>query len=207
MLNCLRGPYSLYIVHDYNTYDLLGTTIDDAAGEAFDKISKLMDLGYPGGPIIEKLAEKAGFEDFFKYPRLRKKDLSFSFSGLKTAVLYDLIKRNAYTMEHKKFLATNDEVLQQKVASSLLVCVKDIFIDRLERAIEQYPHVKAIAFVGGVACNRYLREQLACCAHNNCINFFTPSPHYCTDNAAMIAFVAYQKARIEAFDDLSLDIF
>jgi len=201
------GHTSLYLVHSYLSYELLGTTVDDAAGEAFDKISKLMNLGYPGGPIIEKLAEQAGFQDYFHYPRLRKKSLAFSFSGLKTAVLYDLIDRGAYDLENKTFLASDDLLLQQKVASSLLVCIKDIFIERLGIALKEYPHVKAIAFVGGVACNKYLRHQLALFAHAHKIEFFTPTPHYCTDNAGMIAFVAYQKALNNSFDTLSLDIF
>lgn len=201
------GHTSMYIVHDYHSYILLGTTVDDAAGEAFDKVSKLMNLGYPGGPLIEKLAFNTGFQDYFNYPRMRKKSLSFSFSGLKTAVLYDLVNRGAYNLEEKKFLASDDVLLQQKIASSFLVCVKDIFIERLSLAIKEYPHVKAITFVGGVACNKYLREQLAACAHQHNLSFFTPTPHYCTDNAAMIAFVAYQKALQNDFDDLSLDIF
>ena len=206
-LTASGGHTSLYFVRDYVTYDLIGTTIDDAAGEAFDKIAKLLNLGYPGGPIIERLAREAGFKDYFNYPRLRKKNLSLSFSGLKTAVLYDLVKRNAYDLEHKIFTAADDLELKQQVASSLLVCIKDIFIDRLDIALDEYPQAQAITFVGGVACNAYLREQLHAFARKNQRAFFTPSPTYCTDNAAMIAFVASKKADYNLYDDLTLDIF
>lgn len=206
-LSASGGHTSLYYVQDYVTCTLLGTTLDDAAGEAFDKVAKLMNLGYPGGPIIEQLAQQVNFEDFYHYPRLKKKTLSFSFSGLKTAVLYNLVNQNAYDLQKKQFLAEDNTVLKQHVASSLLVCIKDIFADRLERALEQYPQTNAIAFVGGVACNKYLRSQLGALAHKSGREFFTPSPKYCTDNAAMIAFVAHKKAEQGLFDDLLLDIF
>lgn len=206
-LTASGGHTSLYYVTDFWTYELLGTTLDDAAGEAFDKISKLLELGYPGGPIIEKLAERVHFEDFFKYPRLKKKTTSFSFSGLKTAVLYDLVERGAYDLKNKKFLTHDTIQLKEQVASSLLVCVKDIFIDRLKIALEEYPETQAIAFVGGVACNKYLRKKLTECAHHAGVELFCPSSQYCTDNAAMIAFVASKKAERNQFDDLSLDIF
>ena len=206
-LTASGGHTSIYYVQDYVTCTLLGTTLDDAAGEAFDKVAKLMNLNYPGGPVIEKLAEQVNFEDFFKYPRLKKKNLSFSFSGLKTAVLYDLVKQNAYDLQKKSFLADDNLALKQKVASSLLVCIKDIFVDRIERALKEYPQVNAIAFVGGVACNKYLRSQLTSLAHASGRELFTPSPRYCTDNAAMIAFVAHKKAEQGLFDNLLLDIF
>ena len=99
---------------------ILGETVDDAAGEAFDKIAKLLHLGYPGGPIIEKLAAQANFQDYFNYPRASAMALDFSFSGLKTAVLYDLVKRNAYDMAStNNYLKTTDDfILNSKVASS-----------------------------------------------------------------------------------------
>jgi N6-L-threonylcarbamoyladenine synthase len=206
-LTASGGHTSLYYVHDFRKYDLLGTTLDDAAGEAFDKVAKLLDLGYPGGPIIEKLAQEVYFEDFFRYPRLKKKTTAFSFSGLKTAVLYDLVERGAYDIKNKTFIAHTNQFLKQQVASSLLACVKDIFIDRLKIALEQYPKTQAIAFVGGVACNKYLRKELTNFAHKTGLELFYPSPEYCTDNAAMIAFVASKKAEYDQFDDVSLDIF
>lgn len=206
-LTASGGHTSLYYVRDYTTFTLLGTTLDDASGEAFDKVAKLMNLGYPGGPRIETLAEQVNFQDFFHYPRLKKKTLSFSFSGLKTAVLYNLVEQGAYDLPTKTFLEPENISLQQKVASSLLVCVKDIFIDRLSQALEQHPDAQAITFVGGVACNKYLRREISAWAQKKQRPLFFPSPCYCTDNAAMIAFVAHKKAVQGLFDDLSLDIF
>lgn len=204
-LTASGGHTSLYYVTDFGNYTTIGTTLDDAAGEAFDKISKLLELGYPGGPIIEKRAAAMNFQDFFKYPRSKIKTLDMSFSGLKTAVLYDLVARGAYDLKEKKLLNTDDE-LKNKVASSFLVCVGDIFVNKLKQALQEYPDVKAVAFVGGVACNKYLRTTLTHFCANQNINLFYPAPKYCTDNAAMIAFVAGYKAQQNKFDDLSLDI-
>ena len=133
-LTASGGHTSLYLVKDFGEYQVLGETQDDAAGEAFDKIAKLMNLPYPGGPVIEKLARQVNFEDFYDYPRGKPKNLNFSFSGLKTAVLYDLVKKNAYDLSTKTFLATDDTELPKKVASSLLVCVADIFEQKIAYA-------------------------------------------------------------------------
>lgn len=201
------GHTSLYLIKNYGDYQTLSTTRDDAAGEAFDKIAKMLNLPYPGGPEIEKLAQEVGFEDFFKYPRLKNDTLDFSFSGLKTAVLYDLIKRGAYNLEEKKFLADNNLILKQHVASSLLVCITDIFEQRLNYALKKYPESQAIAFVGGVACNKYIKQRLQTFAQSRRLPFYTPSPQYCTDNAAMIAFVGHYKAQQGLFSDFMLDIY
>ena len=200
------GHSSLYIVKDFGVYESIGETLDDAAGEAFDKISKFINLGYPGGPIIEKLAQKQNFQDFFKYPRNKNRDLNFSFSGLKTAVLYDLVKKNIFNIQTKKLTQEITSELQEQIASSLLVCIKDIFIDRLGLATKKYPNIKAITFVGGVACNKYLKQELNNFCKNKSLEFFSPSPKYCTDNAAMIALVGNYKAQQNKFDDLDLDI-
>lgn len=201
------GHTSLYLVHAYGKYDILGQTIDDAAGEAFDKVAKMMGLAYPGGPVIEQMAGAVNYEDFFKYPRHKNKTLDFSFSGLKTAVLYDLVKKNAYDMQTKQFLASDNLLLQQQVASSLLVCVGDIFKQKLTLALEHHPSVQAITFVGGVACNTYLTNNLKGFADSYGLPLFTPSKKYCTDNAGMIAFVGHYKAQQGFSNDLSLDIF
>lgn len=201
------GHTSLYRVTDFGKYESLSTTRDDAAGEAFDKIAKLMNLPYPGGPIIEKMAESVDFFDFFKYPRLKNPNGPLSFSGLKTAVLYDLVRRGAYDLENKKFLASENEELKKQVASSLLVCIADIFEQKLERTLAAQHDIRAITFVGGVACNKYIKARLQKLAQKHHKEFFAPSPQYCTDNAAMIAFVAHYKAQLGEFDDLSLDIY
>lgn len=200
------GHTAFYLVHNFGEYTLLGTTRDDAAGEAFDKIAKLLELGYPGGPLIEKYAAAAGFNDYFQYPRSHITTLDVSFSGLKTAVLYDLVKRKAYDLSQKKLIDTSND-LKKKVASSLLVCVADIFQQKLEKAITLYPSIKAITFVGGVACNSYIKKQLQIWCAQHELPFFFPSPQFCTDNAGMIAYVASYKAERKIFSDLTLDIF
>lgn len=201
------GHSSLYLVRGFDDLEILGSTLDDAAGEAFDKIAKLMNLPYPGGPIIEKLAEQVNFQDFFAYPRGNLKNLNFSFSGLKTAVLYHLIEIGAYNPETKQFLKSDDIALQQKISSSLLVCMGDIFEEKIIRVFKQYPQITSICFVGGVACNKYLRMRL----QNTCNKFnkqlFFPSNKLCTDNAGMIAFVGHNKAQHNQFSSLDLAVF
>ena len=200
------GHTSLYYVKDFGIYECIGYTVDDAAGEAFDKVAKLINIPYPGGPIIEKMANAVGFTDFFNYPRAHADKLNFSFSGLKTAVLYDLVKRNAYDMGTKTFLRPNDEQFKQQVASSLLTCIADIFQNRLRNALDLHTDVQAVTFVGGVACNKYIRESLAKTCKQFSIPLIVPSPRYCTDNAAMIAYVGSYKATQGKFDDYTLDI-
>jgi len=206
-LTASGGHTSLYLIKNFGDYETLGTTRDDAAGEAFDKIAKLIGLPYPGGPLIEKLAQEVIFEDFFHYPRLKDKNLDFSFSGLKTAVLYDLVKRGAYNLEEKQFLEPDNYALKQKVASSLLVCIADIFEQRLKLALQKFPQIKAITFVGGVACNKYIKSRLQELALTHNKQFFSPSAEFCTDNAAMIAFVGHYKAQQNKFSDYYLDIY
>jgi len=206
-LTASGGHTALYSIQDWGIYTTLGHTLDDAAGEAFDKIAKLIGLGYPGGPVIERLAREVNFQDFFKYPRALSQSLDFSFSGLKTAVMYDLVKRNAYDLKTKQFLQPDNIDLKRQVASSLLVCITDIFEQKLARAFKQYPTVQAVAFVGGVACNKYMRQRLAEFCARAGKQFFVPSPQYCTDNAAMIAFVGHYKAQQDKFDNIKLDIY
>jgi N6-L-threonylcarbamoyladenine synthase len=206
-LTASGGHTSLYLVTNFGEYQILGHTKDDAAGEAFDKVAKLMGLPYPGGPVIEHRARKMNFQDFFHYPRLKTLDLNFSFSGLKTAVLYDLVAKKVYDLEHKKFLAQDDEQLKDMVSSSLLVCIADIFEQRLNKALKLYPQAKAITFVGGVACNKYIAERLQNLATRHNLPFFKPSPALCTDNGAMIAFVGNYKAEQGLFSDFTLDIY
>ena len=152
------------------------------------------------------MAKDVGFTDFFHYPRAHADKLNFSFSGLKTAVLYDLVKRDAYDMQTKTFLYPQDEQFKQQVASSLLTCIADIFQDRLRNALDLYTQAQAVTFVGGVACNRYIRESLTRTCRRYSIPLLTPSPRYCTDNAAMIAYVGNYKAIQGKFDDYTLDI-
>jgi N6-L-threonylcarbamoyladenine synthase len=199
------GHTALYLVFDFGNYQLLSQTSDDAVGEAFDKVAKLLGLGYPGGPLLERLAHEKQFQDIRKYPRLKKPDLSLSFSGIKTAVLYDLIARNYYSLEHKKVIKQDHDNLIE-VASSFHVAIGDILYNRIAHAYDLYPTVRAVTFVGGVACNRYLRDRISALTQERNLLFFTPSTQYCTDNAAMIAYVGSYKAQQGKFDDFHLDI-
>lgn len=199
------GHTSVHLVTGFGEYSILGETIDDAAGETFDKIAKLLELPYPGGPEIEKRAQAFNFIDTKKYPRSMNNADNFSFSGLKTAVLYDMVKQGSYDLENKKLL-DHSEALKNEIASGLLVCIGDIFEQKLERFLKNNSHIKAIAFVGGVACNKYLKKRLELFAQRNHIAFFSPSPKFCTDNGAMIAFVTAYKAAQQKFSTLELDI-
>lgn len=199
------GHTSLYLITGFGEYTILGSTLDDAAGEAFDKIARILGFPYPGGPYIEKMAGTVDFQDFFGYPRNNPKTLDFSFSGLKTAVLYDLIAKNAYDMQEKK-LVTSDELLKKQVASSLLVSIADTFEQKLSFAYKQHPEIQAITFVGGVACNKYIRHRLETWSRKNNLSFFVPAPAFCTDNGAMIAFVGNYKAEQGHYSALDLDI-
>ena len=164
----------------------------------------MLGLHYPGGPEIEARAKHVGFKDYFSYPRHKPKTLDFSYSGLKTAVMYDLVKRNAYDMHTKQF--NGDDELINKVASSFLACIADVFIEKLERAIKLHPSIKALTFVGGVSRNKYIRTRIETLAEKYSLPLFIPSPQFCTDNGAMIAFVGNYKAAQGAFSGWDLDI-
>jgi N6-L-threonylcarbamoyladenine synthase len=189
-LSASGGHTSLYLVKNETEYETIGDTQDDAAGECFDKIAKLLSLGYPGGSIIEKIAESENFIDKRKYPRLKNKDLNFSFSGLKTAVLYDVIKAGYFDEIDKKIKKDTPTYFINSVSSSLLCAISDILCNKIEIAMKIYPEIQGISFVGGVACNKYIKTKIFQLTKKNNIDFWTPSSKYCSDNAAMIAITA-----------------
>lgn len=204
-LSVSGGHTSFFIVRSFDSYECVGGTIDDAAGEALDKVAKLMGLDYPGGPIIEKLAHEVNFEDFCNYPRNKKmaQTLNFSFSGLKTAVLYDLVKRGAYDHNKGPIKEAITHELMQQVSSSLLVCIADIFIERISTAFAKYPELNGCALVGGVACNQYIRERLTTFCTKESKKFVAPPRQFCTDNGAMIAAVAkhrFEQGQVSSWD-------
>jgi len=203
------GHTSLHIVHGFGEYERIGSTSDDAAGEAFDKISKLIGLGYPGGPIIEQLATQEHFVDYFSYPRLKHKPdkYDFSFSGLKTAVMYDAVKRGFLDSEKYKPTPLLTPTVQRHIASSLLVCIGDIFVNMVKRVFKAYPELTGLTFVGGVACNKYLRSRLEVCMKNRNKFFIATPPKFCTDNAGMISLVGSFKFDNQEFSALTTDIF
>lgn len=172
-----------FIVHvkDYGSYEVIGETRDDAAGEAYDKVARSLGLGYPGGPKIDKLS-KEGNEDAIKFPRANFHDntLDFSFSGVKSAVLNYLNK-----MEMK-----NEEINKADVAASFQKAVVDVLTDNVIKTCK-IKKIDKIAIAGGVASNSVLRKNLIKEGKKRNINVLFPSPILCTDNAAMIGSAAY----------------
>ncbi len=158
-------------------YRLLGQTRDDAAGESFDKVAKMLGIGYPGGPEIDRLSER-GDEDYVRFPRayLGKDSLDFSFSGLKTAVLNYL--RPLPEEQAREHVAD--------IAASFQAAVVDVLVEKTFRAARRY-RIETVAVAGGVACNRRLRRELLQRADREGMAVRFPSPILCTDNAAMIA--------------------
>lgn len=201
------GHTSLYLVKGFGNYELIGSTLDDAAGEAFDKIGKILGFGYPCGAVIEKLASEVNFHDFFNYPRTKIKSdaISFSFSGLKTAVLYHLVASNAYDLNTGPIHENITPTLQQHVSSSLLVCITDIFEKNIARVFKKYPTIKALTFGGGVACNRYMGQRFEALCKKFGKDIFIAPRQFCTDNGGMIAFVGGYKAEQGKFSDFYLD--
>lgn len=208
-LSVSGGHTALYLVHNFGIYELLGQTIDDAAGEAFDKIAYSLGFGYPGGPIIETLAEQNDFRDVCHYPRGKKDKDSFnvSFSGLKTAVLYDLIKKGVFDFKTGMNKEKMTLAIQQDTASSLLICISEIFEEKIRLAFKRYPQVWGLTFVGGVAANNFIGLRLKALCERRSKRFVAPPRRFCTDNAAMIAFVGAYKARENKFAACNLDVF
>jgi N6-L-threonylcarbamoyladenine synthase len=189
------GHTSLYLARGWHDYELLGRTIDDAAGEAFDKVARMLDLGFPGGPVIEKRAQ-SGNPEAIKLPRawLAKESLDFSFSGLKTAVRTALER-------HPEAGAEN---FISDLAASFQEAVTAVLLRKTLTAAARY-QVKNVAFAGGVSCNGYLRQRMHDEATAQGLNFFLAPPKFCTDNGAMIALVGKQRLLAGLSDDLTLN--
>lgn len=175
------GHTHLVKVADYNRYEILGRTRDDAAGEAFDKVARAIGLGYPGGPKIEKKAME-GDENAIVFPKAKvaENPYDFSFSGLKSAVLNYL---NGCRMK-------NEPVLEADVAASFQKAVIDVLVEHSMHAAGEFG-LDRFAIAGGVASNQTLRGAMERACEENGIRFYHPSPIYCTDNAAMIGSAAY----------------
>ncbi|MDX1680625.1 MAG: tRNA (adenosine(37)-N6)-threonylcarbamoyltransferase complex transferase subunit TsaD, partial [Akkermansiaceae bacterium] len=190
----VSGGHTLLIdVQGAGDYRKLGSTRDDAAGEAYDKVGKMLELPYPGGPEIEKAARE-GNPQAYDFPRsmLKEPHLDFSFSGLKTAVLY--------TLQREK-----GKVSIPDLAASFQQAVLDILVGKTLRAAEQSGH-KLIALSGGVSMNRALREALQQACNAKGLKLAISPPEFCTDNAAMIAFAALQRHFAGEASSLNEDI-
>lgn len=190
------GHTSLFFLEEKFHYQLIGRTRDDAAGEALDKIAKYLDLGYPGGPIIDKMAERGNPEKFaFALPHMTDQSMDFSFSGLKTAALRT-IKQNRITKSHPSFL---------DFLASFEHAVIRALLANVDRAVESFKP-RALILCGGVARNKKLRRDFAHFARKNKHPAFVPSPILCTDNAAMVAALAAEKVNTLGDVPLSLDL-
>ena len=188
------GHTHLVEVKDYGEYEILGRTRDDASGEAFDKIARAMGLGYPGGPIIDRLA-KLGNKYAIEFPRAHMdEEYDFSFSGLKSAVLNYL---NAKKMK-------NEEIIVEDVAASFQEAVVEVLSSKaIKAALDK--NYKTIALAGGVACNSSLREKITEMAKEHGIEIKYPPLVLCTDNAAMIGCAGYYSYINGRRDDMSLN--
>jgi N6-L-threonylcarbamoyladenine synthase len=184
LLLLVSGGHCQFLkVSGVGQYILLGATIDDAVGEAFDKVAKMMDLPYPGGPEIEKLA-KLGDEDFFDLPKplYHAKNYNLSFSGLKTAVKNIIDKQQMPLTENFKC----------NMASSFQKVVGDIFVKKTKDLLKEHKFERMV-IAGGVAANQYLKKRLAHVVQEENAALFTPPIALCTDNAAMIAWACIEK--------------
>lgn len=175
------GHSHLVFVKAYGEYEILGRTRDDAAGEAYDKVARAIGLGYPGGPKIDKIA-KEGNPEAIHFPRAKveNSNFDFSFSGLKSSVLNYL---NGMKMKE-------EPVHIPDVAASFQKAVVDVLVDHSMAALKEY-HINKFAIAGGVASNSAIREAFVQACKKSEIEFYYPSPVYCTDNAAMIAVAGY----------------
>ena len=192
------GHTQLVLVKDSFESELLGETLDDAAGEAFDKVAKMLGVGYPGGPLVDKFAAK-GNAKAVKFPRpyLEEGSHQFSFSGLKTSVLYYLRKTGFDKT------ALGNDVFVSDVCASFQAAVVDVLIEKLLTAAKKY-NVKDIAVCGGVSANSELRRRLAWEARMNHVKLFIPKLDFCTDNGAMVAQAGYERMRKGFISNLEL---
>ncbi len=196
------GHCQILAVLGLGKYEKFGETLDDALGEAFDKVAKMLELGYPGGPIVEKFALKGDENRFnFPIPMKGKKNCDFSFSGLKTAVRNEII-----ALKHE-----NGEVTEQDkfdICASFQKIVGEILKSRMKNAIALFKEKHAsdnIVMAGGVAANKYLFGIMSQIAAKNSMKLTTPPMQLCTDNAAMIGWVAIEKFLANQFDSLDFE--
>ncbi len=190
------GHTELVLSRSFSTYERIGETRDDAAGEAFDKVARLLDLPYPGGPEISRLAQEARDQDLpghiaFTRPMLRDESFDFSFSGLKTAVRTAVEQRRPLTDELKKIIAREFENT-----------VSDVLVHKTMRAVEEFG-AQTVVVGGGVSANTHIRSELqeALAQAGNPANLLIPPPELATDNAIMIALAGYFKAERSEFSE------
>ncbi len=182
------GHTNIYVVRDWGVYENIGTTLDDAAGEAFDKVARVLGLGYPGGPEIEKIA-KSGDADSIKFPEIMPDRIDVSFSGLKTFVI-DYLKKNPI----------RDNTDRANLAAAFQLAVAKTLFRRAVLASNR-TYIKKILFSGGVAFNNYIREYFTKHSMDNNLEVFFPEKRFCTDNAAMIAAASIRRIQKNSYDN------
>ena len=191
------GHNMLLHVRDACRYELLGTTLDDAAGEAFDKVAKFLGLEFPGGPVIDKLSQQGDRKAFsFPRPMIRSQALDFSFSGLKTAV----------TNMFKEQVARREALPLADIAASFQEAIVDVLVAKTMRALEER-ELKVVGVTGGVSANSRLRQVFIETCKKRGIAVFFPKLSLCTDNAAMIAAAGYARMMLGERSDLRLNVF
>ena len=189
------GHTQIILLRSYFDMEIIGNTIDDAAGEAIDKAAKIMDLGYPGGPVIDRLA-KEGDPMKFKFATPNIKDYDYSFSGIKTSFLYFL---RDHLKENPNFIQENINDL----CASIQHCIVSFLLKKLKKAMAD-TGVTQVAIAGGVSANSYLRQQLCEMGTKYKWDVFVPQFQFCTDNAAMVGIAGYFKYLNKDFADISL---
>jgi N6-L-threonylcarbamoyladenine synthase len=188
--------------------EVIGETIDDAAGEAFDKSAKILGLPYPGGPLIDRYA-KTGNADKYKFPEPQIAGLNFSFSGLKTSILYFLQNAGKSNLFKEEFMATpaeREEFISANlpdICASIQGRIVSILINKLKKAVKE-TGIKRVCLAGGVSANSGLRRTFTETGAQQGWQTFIPAFEYCTDNAAMIAITGYYKYLSAQFSDLSV---
>ena len=189
------GHTQIVRVTDYFTFEVLGETIDDAVGEAFDKSAKILGLPYPGGPLVDKYAQ-LGNPKKFSFTKPKVGDLDFSFSGLKTGILY-FIQRNL--KENPKFIEEN----LYDICASIQHTIVEILIEKLKNTVKK-TGIKHVAIAGGVSANSEIRKRLQLAQKHWGWTTYIPKFEYTTDNAAMIAITGYLKYKSKIYADISV---
>ena len=184
------GHTQIVLVNDYFDMEILGETLDDAVGEAFDKSAKILGLPYPGGPLVDKYAQ-LGNHDAFPFPKPKVDGLNFSFSGLKTSILYFVQKEMAKDPDF-----TNEN--RNDICASIQFTIIEILMDKIKKAVKQ-TGITQIAIGGGVSANSGIRKALKNAEDTLGWKTYMPKFEYCTDNAAMIGIVGYLKFKEEVF--------
>lgn len=192
------GHTQIILLRSHFEFEIIGQTIDDAAGESIDKAAKIMELGYPGGPIIDRLA-KEGDEDAFKFATPQIPGYDYSFSGIKTSFLYflrDHLKEDPDFIEHNK----------ADLCASIQKCIVGFLLKKFEKAALSMG-IRQVAIAGGVSANSYLRSELQRIGQKHHWDVFVPKMQFCTDNAAMVGIAGYFKYLKGEYADIALPPF